>query len=94
MCHSNKYLQNYESNQLQMCHSCKYLQVSDEIFIILELIQPNSTRIWENKACPRLLGEWQGPGGFQNANNLPKIFGNIRVNPGGTPRRKKKKKKM
>ena len=73
MCHSNKYLQKYESNQLQMCHSNKYLQVSDDIFIILELIQPNSARILENKACPTLLGEWQGPGSFQNAKNLPKI---------------------
>ena len=26
MCHSNKYLQKDESNQLQMCHSNKYLQ--------------------------------------------------------------------
>ena len=26
MCHSNKYLQKYESNLLQMCHSNKYLQ--------------------------------------------------------------------
>ena len=73
MCHSNKYLQEYESDLLQMCHSNKYLQVSDELFIILELIQPNSARIWENKACPRLLGDWHWPLGFQNANNLPKI---------------------
>ena len=72
-CHSNKYSQKYESNQIQMCHSNNYLQVSDELFIILELIQPNSARIWENKACPRLLGEWQGPGGLQNAKNSPKI---------------------
>ena len=42
-------------------------------FMILELIQPNSARIWENKACPRLLGEWHWPGGFQNAKKLPKI---------------------
>ena len=26
MCHSNKYLQEYESDLLQMCHSNKYLQ--------------------------------------------------------------------
>ena len=26
MCHSNKYLQKNDSNQLQMCHSNKYLQ--------------------------------------------------------------------
>ena len=75
MCHSNKYLQKYESNQIQMCHSNKYLQVSDEIFIILELIQPNSARIWENKACPRLVVECQCPGSFQNAYKLLKIGG-------------------
>ena len=79
MCHSNKCLQKYESNQIQMCHSNKYLQASDELFIILELIQPNSARIWENKACPRLLVECQWPGSFQNAYNLPKIGVLIRI---------------